>query len=409
MKILLVTDNYPPEGNAGAIRSAANAQRWAALGHDVTVVTSFPNFPEGRIHPGYRQSLYRSERIDGVNVVRVPTLVFSNSGTVRRVIDFLSFLVTGFVAALLVRKPDVILATSPQFFAAVAGWLAAAVRRRPFVLEIRDLWPDSVVAVGAMREGFLLDLVRRLEMRLYRDARLVVTVTDAMAARLQARGIAAEKLLTIDNGVDVAAFAAASGTEVRRRHGLTDRFVVSYIGTVGMAHAIELLADLAGRLLHGHPEIVFLIVGSGARWTALKQLVATRALHNVILVDRVPHAEIAGYWHASDLTPVLLKEHPLFRTVIPSKIFEAMASGTPIITNVWGALDAIVDRYGGAIQLDRPDGEALASAVIALAEDQEARARLGEAGKRAAIHFDRAALADRLLARLKVFGKGSPD
>ena len=189
MRILLLTDNYWPETNAPALRSGAHARRWVEQGEDVTVVTSFPNFPEGKLFKGYRQRFRERRMIDTVDVIRVPTLIFPNAGTLKRILDFMSYMVSASIAGFFVRRPDVVVATSPQFFAAVAGWLVAAVRRRPFVFELRDLWPDSIVAVGAMPDSLPIRLLRRLEHFLYRRADLIVTVTHAFRDNLIGRGI----------------------------------------------------------------------------------------------------------------------------------------------------------------------------------------------------------------------------
>ncbi len=401
MRILLLTDNYPPETNASALRSSAHARRWTERGADVTVLTSFPNFPEGRLHPGYRQRLRDRKVVDGVEVVRVPTLIFPNGGFVKRIVDFVSYAVSASVAALFVRRPDVVVATSPQFFAAVAGWVVSVLHRRPFVFELRDLWPDSIVAVGAMKEGLAIRALRKLEHFLYRRADLIVAVTESFRSHLVASGIPAGKIGVVRNGVDLARFTPGEPpATLRGELGLGDRLVVSYIGTIGMAHGLEMLIDVAEDLAVRAPQVAFLIVGAGAGLERLRAAVAERRLDNVVFVERVEHDRIVHFWRLSDLTLVLLRDDPVFRTVIPSKIFEAMATGTPIVTNVAGELETLLSPLGSAVQVP-PDGDGLADAILSLARDPAARARLSAAGVEAARLFRRERQADDMLDLLE--------
>lgn len=403
MHILLLTDNYPPETNACALRSSAHARRWVSLGHQVTVVTSFPNFPEGRLFKGYRQSLYKREHVDGVDVIRVPTLIFPNAGTMKRILDFVSYMVSASAASLFVRRPDIVLATSPQFFTAVAGWFVAGVRRRPFVFELRDLWPDSIVAVGALKDSVLLKPIRKLEHFLYRKADLIVSVTEAFRRHLIGNGIDGGKIEVVRNGADRSVLSPGDASELKRRLGIHDKTVVSYIGTIGMAHGLDILLDVAGELAKRAPQVVFLIVGSGAERDQLRSTARERGLTNMMFVDRVSHAEIPDYWRASDMTLVLLKDDPVFRTVIPSKIFESMATGTPIITNVRGELDDLLGPIGASVHVEPGNAAELAAAIENLAADPDRRQALSAAALAASPSFERTAQADRMLAALARF------
>jgi glycosyltransferase involved in cell wall biosynthesis len=379
-----------------------HAKCWIERGHDVQVVTSFPNFPDGKVFGGYRQSLFKRETRDTVDVVRVPTLIFANSGTLLRILDFVSYMVASSIATLFVRRPDVVVASSPQFFVAVAGWLASRIHRRPFVFEIRDLWPDSIVAVGAMKEGFAIKMIRRLEQFLYRNADLIVTVTSSFRDILMARGIDGGKIVVVTNGIDTRQFLPGPAPEeLRHRLALQNKSVVSYIGTVGMAHGLQLILDAAHESLERLPDVQFVIVGSGAELNKLREQANHRDLRNVTFVGRVTHAEIVDYWHLSDITLVLLKDTPLFRTVIPSKIFEAMATGTPIITNVHGELQTILEPLDAA-EIIAPDSlAALVDAIERLLKDPARRQQLSQAAIEGAKAYDRTALADRMIAALQ--------
>ena len=402
MRILLLTDNYPPETNPPALRCSSHAKRWVQRGNHVNIVTSFPNFPQGKIFAGYRQSLFKREILDTVDVLRVPTLVFANRGIVLRIIDFLSFMVTGGIASLFVGRPDVVIATSPQFFTALAGWLVSCIHRRPFVFEVRDLWPDSIIAVGAMREGRAIDIIRRIERFLYRQADLIVVVTNASRDVLIGRGIDGNKIIVITNGIDTAMLTPGiAPAELRQRLGLERKTVVSYIGTVGMAHGLQLILDAADQCRARLPDVQFVIVGPGAELGELQQRAKTRGLANVTFVGQVPHSKIADYWRLSDITLVLLRDTPLFRTVIPSMIFEAMATGTPVITNVRGELQSILEPLGAAEMIEPDSLPALVDAIENLAKDPARCRTLSSAGVETAKRYDRIELADRMLEALQ--------
>ena len=401
MRILLLTDNYPPESNPPALRCSMHAKRWIARGHHVNVVTSFPNFPDGKVFGGYRQTLFKRETLDTVDVLRVPTLIFPNRAIFLRIVDFLSFMVTSCIASFFVRRPDVVLATSPQFFTAVTGWFVSRVYRRPFVFEIRDLWPDSIVAMGVMKEGRAIRLIRMVEQFLYRQADLIVTVTSSSRDLLIKRGIDAGKIIVVTNGIDTGQLTPGPApAELRRRLGLENKIVVSYVGTVGMAHGLQLILDAAQDCRNRLPEVHFMIVGSGAELHELQQQASERGLGNVTFVGRVAHGDIVNYWRLSDITLVLLKDIPLFRTVIPSKIFEAMATGTPMITNVRGELQTLLEPLGTAEIIEPSSLNALVDAIEKLVRDPARREALSAAAVKAASQYDRIVLADKLLDAL---------
>ncbi|WP_265441525.1 glycosyltransferase family 4 protein [Bradyrhizobium sp. SEMIA] len=402
MRILLLTDHYPPEASAPAIRCSTHARRWVARGHQVDVVTNFPNYPDGKVFGGYRQSLYKRETMDSIDVLRVPTLVFPNRGLFLRILDFLSYMVTATVASFFVKRPDIVVATSPHIFTAVAGWFVSRVYRRRFVLEIRDLWPDSIVAVGAMKEGLLVELVRRLEHFLYRQSDLIVVVTYSTRDVLIALGIHPDKIVVVTNGADLAKLApGCAPPSLRQKLGAENKVVVSYIGTVGMAHGLQLILDAADKCLTRVPEVQFVIVGSGANREELEQQAERRGLRNVLFAGRMSHAEVIDYWHLSDVTLILLKNTPLFKTVIPSKVFEALATGTPIITNVRGELERLLEPIGAAEVIEPDSVEALVNAIEKLARDPARRHELAEKAASGANRYDRMALADSMLEALQ--------
>jgi len=365
LRIIFITDNFPPETNAPASRTYEHAVRWVASGADVTIITCAPNYPQGKVHSGYSNVWRTVEEIDGIRVVRVKTYITSNSGFLRRILDYVSFMFSAVFFGLFEKRPDLVVGTSPQLFAAMGAWLLSVFRWRPFVFELRDLWPASIVTVGAMRQGIGIRLLEKLELFLYRRAKLIVSVTESFKHDLVKRGIDGDKISVIRNGVDLSRFQPRPpSAEMATRLGVNDKFVVAYLGTHGMAHALENVLN-AAHLLVERTGICFLFVGDGACKDAIRNKAQEMELDNVVFCDSVPKEEMPDLWSICDVALVHLKNEPVFSTVIPSKIFEAFGMGKPvmIVQPDGEAVDII--RHGQAGEWVAPeDAEALSRAVL---------------------------------------------
>jgi len=400
--ILFLTDNFPPETNAPASRTFEHARRWVSAGHRVTVVTGAPNFPSGKIHAGYSNALWRREVMDGIDVVRVWTYITANEGFLKRTLDYVSFMLAAIAASPFLPRPDVIIGTSPQFFTPCAGLAVSILRWRPFIFELRDLWPDSIVAVGAMRETTVIGWLRKLEYFLYRRAARIVSVTNSFKRVLTANGIDPDKIAVVPNGVDLDAYVPGpKPDDLARRLGVEGKFVAAYVGTVGMAHGIGTLLDAARALRQRH-DIVFVVVGTGAQQAELAETARREGLDNVIFVGAVSKAEVRDYWRLCDAAVVLLRDTPLFRHVIPSKMFEAMGMERAIVLGVKGESEGILLESGAGLTIPPEDAAALAATVAALADDPARCAALGKKGRIfASDNFNREALALRMLTELE--------
>ena len=385
MKILFITENFPPETNAAATRVYERAVYWVRWGHDVTVITSAPNFPSGRLFPGYANRWRQTEDRDGIRVVRVKTYITPNRGVVRRSLDFMSFMASGFAAGLFEDKPDLVCATSPQFFAAVAGWALGSARGVPFVFELGDLWPASIAAVGAMRAGILLSLIEKLELFLYRSSAAVVALTPAFKENLTGRGIAEGKIAVVLNGVDVWRYGPRErDPELARQWGLEGRFVVGYVGTHGMAHGLGNVLDAAERL-PGSADVRFLLVGAGSDRDGLIAEAGRRSLDNVVFMPPQPKETMPAVWSLCDVALVHLKNSPVFAGVIPSKMFEAMAMGLPVLLAAPdGEAGRILEADGAGMRVAAEDPAALADAVSLLESDRDGRHAIAKRGIKAA-------------------------
>lgn len=406
MRILFLSDNFPPEVNAPATRLIEHARLWIANGHEVTVVTCAPNFPDGKLFDGYRNRLRQVETIDGIRVVRVKTYITANEGFVKRTLDYMSFMVAGFFAGLFERRPDVVVATSPQFFCAMGGWALSVAKWRPFVFELRDLWPASITAVGAMKKSLLIRILEWIEMFLYRRAKAIVSVTHSFRDELIERGIPGDKIHVVVNGVDLARYGPRErDANLAREFDLEGKFTVGYMGTHGMAHALDKV--LAGaELLRERDDIAFFFAGSGAERARVESIVAERNLTNVRLIPRQPKERMPGLWSLCDLTIVPLRDTPLFATVIPSKIFEAMGMGVPILMSLpTGEATRIVEQTASGVCIPPEDPQALADTVTELRDQPERLNELREQALAAAPRYARATLAREMMQVLESVAK----
>ncbi len=402
MRILFLSDNFPPESNAPASRLYEHARCWVRDGHEVTVITCAPNFPEGKVYEGYRNRWRSVEVVSGIRVVRVKTYITANEGFLKRTLDYMSFMVMGFLAGLFERRPDLVVATSPQLFCAVGGWALATVRRLPFVFELRDLWPASIMAVGAMRKNRAIRLLEKIELFLYRRAVMVISVTRAFCKDLVARGIDPNKLEVVINGVDMEQFhPAPRDAELARKYSIEGRLVVGYLGTHGMAHALDKVLD-AAELLRHRSDIAFIFAGGGAEREKIERRVATVGMENVRLIPRQPKEMMPRLWSLCDLSLVPLRNTEVFSTVIPSKIFECMGMGVAILMSLpEGEATQIIRENDCGVCVAPEDPAALAGAIVALAEDRSALERLSRNSAAAAGRYSREAQARLMIEILE--------
>ena len=385
MRVLFFTHYFPPEGNAPASRTYEHCTRWVKAGHQVTVVTSVPNVPNGVPYPGYRNRFRRQrDTMDGIEVIRVWTYLAPNAGFVKRIVNYLSYMLTAFWVGVTIRRPDVIIATSPQFFCGWAGVLTQFFRRVPFILEIRDIWPESITAVGAMRKGLLTRLLEWLEKRMYLSADHIVTVGQGYRDNVAGKVPVADRISVIYNGIDGNAFTPQNADEdLLQRFGQGNRFVCSYVGTIGMAHGLETVLDCAELLQQaGRTDIGFLLVGDGARRQPLMEECATRGLNDLVrFTGLLSKQEMPKVLASSDVLLVHLRACDLFQTVIPSKIFEAMAMKRPIIMGVQGESAEIVRSSQAGIDMQPGDAQSLFACVTKLKDDTTLYATLSRNGR----------------------------
>ena len=381
MKILFFSHYYTPEGNAPATRVSALCERWVKAGHDVTVVTCPPNVPNGIVYDGY-ENKRTSEVINGVKVERVKLYIAANKGAVKRMFNFTSYFLKALFAALKLPKPDVVIATSPQIFCGYVGVWYKRLRRVPLVIEIRDIWPESMGAVGAKIPWFAYWSLQLIEKAMYRKCDRLVTVGQGYFDRLAEKGVPKEKMSIVMNGTDLAVYSPREkNTELLKKYGLEGKFVVSYIGTVGMACGLEVVfaaAKYFNAEAHNRKEVVFVIVGDGACRAKLEEETKKTGLSNIVFTGRQPKSSMPDWVSSSDASLVHLKKTELFTTVMPSKIFESAGCKRPIIMGVDGYAKKLVMDAEAGLDMKPESAESLVECVKKLADNPELCKQLGE-------------------------------
>ncbi|HEX3075002.1 MAG TPA: glycosyltransferase family 4 protein [Ignavibacteriales bacterium] len=395
--ILFLTHYFPPEVNAPANRTHEHAKEWVKT-NKVTVVTNFPNHPDGKIFPGYKNKFIMKENIDGINVIRLWTFITPNEGFVLRTLNYIIYMILSFFYVTFSGiKFDVIIATTPQFFCALSGKYIAKFRKKPFILELRDLWPESIINVGALRNKAIINILERMELDLYRSADAIISVTQSFKANLAGRGIEPDKIHIIYNGVYLDSFTngkAISNKELTEY--ISTGFIIGYIGTTGMAHSIITLVEAAQKT--NRKDIKFIIVGSGAERDKLEREIQTRGLNNIRIFPIQPRSEIASIIKSLDLFCIHLKRNSLFKTVIPSKLFEGMIMKKPILMGVDGESRKIVEDAGCGLFFEPENADDLLAKLDMYVNNKKLMTEHGENGYKFVMeNFDRKKLAGNML------------
>ena len=358
MRILFLTDNFPPESNAPATRTHEHCKKWVEMGYQVTVITCFPNFPKGKVFEGYTNKLYEEENIDGINVIRVWSYITENNGFVKRIIDYISYALTSFIFGLSI-KTDIIIATSPQFFTAISGRVLSFFKRTPWVMEVRDLWPDSIAAVGSMdKTSKSFKLLKKIENHLYFNASKIIVVTNSFKNYLiTEHQITPEKIGVFKNGIIINNLKKPKLNDVialKESLGLENKIVISYIGTHGLAHGLKFILESISKI--SNPYLHFLFIGDGAERQNLIDYSNKLHSKNFTFLKSVSKIDIPLYIDLSDYSLVNLKKSDEFKNVIPSKIFENIAMYKPILLGVEGESKKLINDYGVGVCFE-PENE----------------------------------------------------
>jgi len=392
MRIWILSQYYPPEVGAAAVRLSRLARMLAADGHKVTILTSMPNYPEGVIRPPYKGRIFYREQQDGVNIRRVWVYATPRKTTVARLLNQLTFMVMVVLRGLFLQRPDVIMVESHPLFVCLSGMALKRLKRAPVVLNVSDLWPESAVAVGALRaDSRMVKIASRVERWAYRDACHIIGLTRGVVAGIEAVCSTPNKVTLIQNAVDLKTFHLADATEkaaAQQQLGLTDGqsplFVASHVGNMSLTYDFDVILNTAETL----PNVRFVFVGDGSKFEYIKDQVKTRALNNVILAGVLPHQKMPAVWAASDISLISLSDHSLAGGTLPAKMYEAMASGTPVIAAIRGEGEAVIREAGTGIVIPLGDSKAMSAAIQRLMSNPDERLQMAQAGRAyAEAHF----------------------
>ncbi len=394
MRILFITDNFPPEVNAPATRTFEHCQEWIKLGVDVTVITCAPNFPHGKLYKGYKNKLIQKESIEGIHVIRVWSFIASNSGFTKRILDYMSFAFMAFWTGIF-RDYDVIIATSPQFFTTWSAWALSKIKRKPWIFELRDLWPESIKTVGAMKQGWVIDILEKIELGLYKDADKVIALTDAFKKNLINRGIDSKNIEVVTNGSNRKLFSPrVKDVELLKKLKLEGKFVIGYIGTHGMAHSLDFIVNAIANIKDNN--IHFLFIGDGSMKHEIVDIANELKLNNITFHPSITKDEVSRYLSIIDVSLAPLKKEDNFKTVIPSKIFEASAMKKPTLLGVEGQAQEIIEKYNAGLCFEPENIDDFIKKLHEISNLEQYN-KLQEGCTQLAKEFDRRDLANKML------------
>lgn len=404
MRILFITDNFTPEVNAPATRTYEHVKEWIKdKDIEVTIITCTPNFPHGEVYEGYKNKFYQKEYIDGIEVIRVWSYITSNSGFIKRVLDYMSFAIMAFFVGVF-KKHDIIIATSPQFFTTWAAWAISKIRKKPWFFELRDIWPESIKTVGAMKESKVIEFLEYIELKLYKSCDKVIAVTDAFKKNLLSRGIDGNKIEVITNGSNMELFSLREkNKELLCKLGLENKFIVGYIGTHGMAHSLDFIVKSLNNIKD--KDIHFLFIGDGAMKKTILNISKELHLKNITFLNPIKKEEVPDYLSICDLSLAPLKKSDNFKTVIPSKIFEASAMSKPTLLGVEGQAQEIIEKYNAGICFEPENEKDFLLKLYKIKNDKKLYTMMQSGCHELAINFDRKTLAKDMLNIIKNYGK----
>jgi glycosyltransferase involved in cell wall biosynthesis len=401
LRVTFLTHYFPPEVGPAQTRLHELAKRLIAAGETVTVVTGFPNYPAGDVFPGYRGKRFMEDSVDGIRVLRTWVFATRSRGFLGRLLNYFSFPVFSLLAVRKLGRTDVIYVQSPPLFTGLAALWFSRLKRAPFIFNVSDIWPESAVELGMLRNRFAIRLAEMLERHIYRRAARITVPTPGILERLAARGVPREKMVLLTNGVDPAAFRESSpDRELAQRLGLDGHKVFMYAGLHGLAQGLDVILEAAK--LTRNPDVLYVFVGDGADKAALVAKAEAEKISNVRFLPIQPTSTLPALLNLVYATVIPLRRLDLFKAALPSKLFDSMAAGRPIVAPLWGEAAALVETADCGLVVEPEDAQAVQQAVEKLAADPALAQRLGEQGRRYVVeHFNRDDIAKRLINLLE--------
>jgi colanic acid biosynthesis glycosyl transferase WcaI len=405
MRILYISQYFPPEVGATQTRAYEMATNWVRLGHKVTILTEFPNHPSGLIPASYKGKWIEKTNWEGIDVIRVWVKASPIKNFTNRMLFYISFMINASMVSLFRTRSkfDFVYATSPPLFVGGVALLTKYIKRIPMVFEVRDLWPESAVALGELKNRKVISLATQLEEKCYQQSSQIIVVTHGIYNRLALRGISQDKLYYVPNGsnLDLFKFDQVGRDQIRRELGLEGKFIAIYAGIHGLAQGLEIVLETA-RLLKEEPGIYFLLVGDGPKKAEIEALAKSYQLPNLLLLPEKPRMQIPAYLSAADVALAPLKKAEIFTGALPSKIFDAWACQRPVILSIDGEARELVERINAGVYIPAEDPQKLADSIHELMNSPSKRESMGMNGRRyTAEHHSRAALAEKLIDHLE--------
>lgn len=394
MRILVLSQYYPPEPGATSNRLEAFVQAMISRGHEVTVICEFPNHPTGRLEPRDRWRLFRIEDKGTHKIIRTFVLTFARKNNIKRMLFYLSFACSSFIASLLLKRRDIVFASSPPIFHVYTAMLTAMIKRSRFVLDVRDIWPDTAYEFEAVSNYMLLKWGGRIERQLYRRAYLIFTVSRGLKQKIEKRG-GHEKVKVIYNGSSPDMLEWRGNIEaVRSCMTSTGKLIICYAGLMGLGQDLtRLLPEMAALPSR---EIHFVFIGDGPDKEPFRQEAIRLKIKNISIMDLLPRKEVIPFTYAADIMMVVLRESDFFKTAIPSKFFDCLAAGKPVVTNVDGELRELLETSNSGVYFTLNEKGSFARAIQSLAENPQLRKTMGENGRKlVGDHFLRQDLSDK--------------
>lgn len=382
MRILILSQNYEPEPIP---KTSDLAKDLLSRGHTVSVITGFPNYPTGKLYPGYKLSLLKNDHINGINLTRTFVYPYHGPSSVKRIINYASFMLTAPLGLLTCGPIDVIYVWHPPLTIGIAAWIIARIRRVPFIYDVQDIWPEILILSGMLKQGVFSNLLAWLEKFVYRQADRIFVVTEGAKKNLVEKGARSEKVMVMSHWMDETLFGSSgdeSAIAMRQELQFADKFVVLFAGNFGLVQGLDTIVHAADILRHDE-NILIVFVGDGVDKGRLVDLVNARYLGDrVKFVGRQPMEKMPAFMAASDALLVHLKKSKISEFVIPSKTMAYLAAGKPIIMATEGASADIVGRARAGVTVEPENPESLASAIRQLAAlSPEQLSNIGQAGR----------------------------
>ena len=395
--ILFLTHYFPPEVNAPASRIYEHASLWVKNGVRVTVITNNPNHPHGKLFEGYRNQFFQRESVNGISVIRVKTFLTPNAGIVKRTLNHIFYAIMSIGVSFRVKKVDIVIATSPQFFCGVAGAIIGKLKRKPFVLEIRDLWPEAIINLRILTNKLLISILRGIEKWMYSSSKVIITTSDPQRDYITATGYSNEQIFTIPNGVDLELFDVESLSKINLE-ALNGKFLITYAGTFGIIQGLDVLLETS-KLMESYDDIHFLLIGDGEERKNIINKYHQLNTKNLTILPLQTKEKIVGLIAQSDIGIVIRRNLPISKTMISAKMFEYLAMKKPVIFSTGDVEDArLAEKYDFGLFIDPEDPYKLKDAILKLYHDDSLRKRMGENGLKTVKQiYNRKIMAEKML------------